>query len=73
MVIECQSCGRELGQADDCQPDGALCLSCLLPACYRCGQPGEVPIRPHGVALCLECYLDNQRTTVEVPGEPVPV
>ena len=73
-VIACGRCGRAIGEARDRdRVDGAVCVSCLLPACYRCGQPGQVPLRKHGLALCLECYLDNQRTTVEVPGEPVPV
>ena len=47
-----------------------LCPPCddrWLPACLRCGRPGEIPVRPHGVALCGDCYAGALR------GEPAAV
>ena len=42
-----------------------------LPACCRCGRPGEVPVRPHNIALCGSCYLGELAVSVDTSG-PVP-
>jgi hypothetical protein len=43
-----------------------------IPACYRCRAPGQVPVRKHGVALCLACYREALAVTVGTDAEPVP-
>ena len=43
-----------------------------LPDCLRCGSPGEVPIRPHNVALCSRCYCAELAVSVDT-GEPAPL
>ena len=43
-----------------------------LPACFRCGSPGEVPIRPHGLAMCQACYCAELAVSVDT-GEPAPL
>jgi hypothetical protein len=66
-VISCGRCERAIGEPRDRdRVDGALCVSCLLPACFRCGQLGQVPLRKHGLALCLDCYRAELNTTVEL-------
>ena len=36
-----------------------------LPACLRCGSPGQVPVRPHGIAYCAACYVAELAVTVD--------
>ena len=38
-----------------------------LPACCRCGCPGEALVA-RDVALCAPCYLDEQAITVDTGG-----
>jgi len=45
-------------------------MSSGLPRCHRCGKPGQVPVRPHGVAYCESCYRSEQAVTVDT-GELV--
>jgi len=51
-------------------PEAAVSELEALPACFRCGSPGEIPIRPHNVALCAACYCAELATTVQL--EPAP-
>lgn len=44
----------------------------VIPACFKCGGKGEVPVRPHGVAYCLSCWREALDTTVGTEAEPVP-
>jgi hypothetical protein len=67
----CHRCNRPLPWAGSGQGSGASCLGCLMPACYRCGRPGQVPIRPHRLAMCESCYLGELAVTVDT-GELVP-
>jgi hypothetical protein len=71
MDVRCGRCGQAIGESRD-SPDGALCLACAMPRCHRCGAPGQVPIRPHGIALCSACYCAELAVTVDT-GQPVSV
>jgi hypothetical protein len=71
MMVRCARCGRVTGEAREGEVSGALCLGCAMPRCHRCGAPGQVPIRPHGVALCSACYCAELAVSVDT-GEAVP-
>lgn len=43
-----------------------------MPACYKCGAAGAVPLRKHQLALCEGCYREALHSTVGTEAEPVP-
>lgn len=57
--------GRPLSRPDAPGMSTAVATAPALPACFRCGGKGEVPIRPHGLHMCTECYLEEIRSTVD--------
>jgi len=55
-----------------CMSTPVTVISPPLPACYRCGSPGEIPIRPHGIAMCAACYAGELAVSVDT-GQPAAV
>ena len=61
----CHEQDRENAPGGDYPCMTAAAAASPLPSCFRCGAGGEIPIRPHGLAMCQSCYRAELSVTVD--------